>query len=385
MLDMSAALSLTGGVHQLPTEALGERNTVSDTYTDGPLLEATRKFDTVLWNDSSDLDELRQSISFGGVGATCNPVIAYTTISKHPEIWNDRIRTIAEENPTWSESQIGWQAVKDMSVEAAELLEPAFEASGGRDGRLSVQTDPRLHRDPKALADQAEEFHRLAKNIVVKIPATKTGLEAIEDATKRGVSCNVTVSFSVPQAVAAAEAIERGLEARKAAGEDIEGMGPVVTIMVGRLDDWLKHVVKRDGIFLDHSALEWAGIAAVKKAYKIFNERGFTSRVLVAAFRNVYQWAMVQGGDIVVSPPFAWQDRINNSDWKVRETMSEPVDEKYLTELRRIPDFNRAYDEDGMSPEEFATFGPAAKTLRQFLAADNDLDMLVRDIIVPAP
>lgn len=353
--------------------------------TPGPLLDATRAFDTVLWNDSSDLDELRQSIAFGGVGATCNPVIAYTTISKHPEIWNDRIRAIADANPTMSESEIGWQAVKDMSVEAAKLLEPAFEASNGRNGRLSVQTDPRLHRDAMALADQAEEFHNLAPNIVVKIPATKTGLEAIEEATARGVSINVTVSFSVPQAVKAAEAIEAGLERRKAAGHDVSKMGPVVTIMVGRLDDWLKSVVARDGIFIDASALDWAGIACVKKAYKIFTERAFTARVLVAAFRNVYQWSEFQGGDVVVSPPFKWQQVINNSDYEPVEKMSHPVDEHYLNELKRIPDFNRAYNEDGMSVEEFATFGPTAKTLRQFLGADNDLDMLVRDIIVPAP
>ncbi|WP_124054315.1 transaldolase family protein [Arcanobacterium ihumii] len=354
-------------------------------YTSGPLLDATRAFPTVLWNDSSDLNELQQSISFGAVGATCNPVIAYTTISKNRDVWTDRIRTIAESNPTWSESTIGWQAVKDMSVEAAKLLEDKFEESNGRNGRLSVQTDPRLHRDPQALADQAESFHNLAKNIVVKIPATKTGIEAIEMATERGVSVNVTVSFSVPQAVKAAEAIERGLEKRKAAGHDVSTMGPVVTIMVGRLDDWLKYVVARDKIFIDASALEWAGIAAVKKAYAIFQERNFSSRVLVAAFRNCYQWSEFQGGDVVVSPPFKWQQIVNDSDYEVRERMSVPVDEHYIEELRRIPDFVRAYEEDGMDVEEFDTFGPTARTLRQFLAADNDLDVLVRDILVPAP
>jgi len=53
-------------------------------YTPGPLLDAARNTPTALWNDSSDLDELRQSISYGGVGATCNPGIAYTPIKKHP-------------------------------------------------------------------------------------------------------------------------------------------------------------------------------------------------------------------------------------------------------------------------------------------------------------
>lgn len=355
------------------------------TYTPGPLLDAARTTPTALWNDSSDLDELTQSISFGGVGATCNPVIAYTTISKHLDIWTPRIEAIAEAHPTWGLADIGWQAVKDMSVEAATLLEPAFEEHKGRNGRLSVQTDPRFFRNAKALADQAEEFHHLAKNIVVKIPATKTGLEAIEDATTRGVSINVTVSFSVPQAVEAAEAIERGLKAREAAGHDVSEMGPVVTIMGGRLDDWLKHVVARDKIFLDPSALEWAGVACLKKAHHIFKERGLRSRVLSAAFRNVLQWSELVGGDLVVSPPFAWQKIIQDSDYQAVSKIDEPVSEYYIEQLRRIPDFVRAYEVDGMAIEEFEDFGPTRKTLRQFLQADADLDQLVADILVPAP
>lgn len=354
-------------------------------YTPGPLLTAAQNTPTALWNDSSDLNELRRSISFGGVGATCNPVIAYTCIKSELGQWAPRIKQIAAENPTWGESEIGWQAVKDLSVEAAALLKPIFDEHRGRNGRLSVQTDPRFHRDAKALADQAVEFDGLAENIVVKIPATKVGLEAIEDATYRGVSINVTVSFSVPQAVRAAEAIERGLDRRAAEGHDISQMGPVVTIMVGRLDDWLKHVVARDNIFIDPSALEWAGIAAMKKAYAIFQERGFRSRVLAAAFRNVYHWAALVGGDLVVSPPFKWQEIINASDYEAVSRIDEPVRQEYLDELNKIEDFRRAYDVDGMTVEEFEDFGPTRKTLRQFLQADADLDALVRDIIVPAP
>ena len=219
----------------------------------------------------------------------------------------------------------------------------------------------------------------------MKIPATRVGIAAIEDATYRGVSVNVTVSFSVAQAVRAAEAIERGLDRRAAEGHDISRMGPVVTVMVGRLDDWLKAVVARDGVFIDPSALEWAGIAAMKKAYAIFQERGFRSRVLAAAFRNVLQWSELVGGDLVVSPPFKWQQIINSSDYEVVERIDVPVRAEYLAELARLEDFRRAYDVDGLTVEEFETFGPTARTLRQFLAADADLDALVRDIIVPAP
>ena len=167
-------------------------------YTPGPLLDAARNTPTALWNDSSDPDELAQSISFGGVGATCNPTIAYTCINQRRDVWLPRIAELAKEMPHATESEIGWQVVRELSLEAAKLLEPIFDEHNGRNGRLSMQTDPRLARSAKALADQAEEFHNLAKNIIVKIPATSVGIEAIEEATYRGVSINVTVSFSVP-------------------------------------------------------------------------------------------------------------------------------------------------------------------------------------------
>ncbi|MDQ4138191.1 MAG: transaldolase [Actinomycetota bacterium] len=350
-----------------------------------PLLEATQTTPTTLWNDSADLDELRQSMGFGAVGATCNPVIALTALKRHPDVWVPRIRALAEEFPSATESELGWKAVEQLSREAAELLLPAFEAHRGRNGRLSVQTDPRLHRSKDALVAQALAFDRLGPNIIVKIPATRVGIEAMEEATARGISINATVSFSVPQAIAVAEAIERGLARREAEGHDVSAMGPVCTIMVGRLDDWLKHTVERDRILIDPGALEWAGVAAMKQAYRIYRERGYRPRLLSAAFRNHMHWSELQGGDLVVSPPFDWQLRINENDIRLGPRIDEPVPAAHLAALRALPDFRRAYDPDGMTPEEFEQFGATRRTLRQFLEATADLEAFVRDVTVPAP
>lgn len=354
-------------------------------------LRAAQDTKTSLWNDSADPRELSTSINeFGAVGATCNPVIALTCIKNDPETWIPRLRELAAEYPTAGESELGWKAVEELSIGAAKLLEPAFEASGGRNGRLSMQTDPRFHRDKNALVEQAVSFSALAKNIIVKIPATKLGIEAMEEAVFRGVSINATVSFTVPQAVAVGEALERGLARRAAAGDSVEApdkteFGNVVTIMGGRLDDWLKTVVKRDKILIDPGYLEWAGVAALKKAHHVFVERGFSSRVLSAGFRNYMQWSELVGGDLVVSPPFQWQVDINANNIPVENRIDVPVDPEVIAALRaKIPDFTRAYDVDGMQPDEFERFGATVTTLRQFLDADAQLDALVRDVIVPA-
>src|SRR5262249_26026712 len=166
-------------------------------------------------------------IDNGAVGATCNPVIAVTILKKHLADWRPRIDALLRELPGATEDRVGWMLVEEMSVQAAELLEPAFMEHRGRTGRLSIQTDPRFYRDTEAILENAMAFDRLAPNMIVKIPATRAGIPAIEEATHRGISVNATVCFTLPQCVAVAEAVERGLRRREAGGQDIDSMGPV--------------------------------------------------------------------------------------------------------------------------------------------------------------
>lgn len=351
-----------------------------------PLHEMTQTTATCLWNDSADPDELRQSIEQGGVGATCNPVIAHTVLKTRMAEWRPRIAALIRDMPRATEDHIGWAAVERLSVDAAALLLPAFAAHQGRNGRLSIQTDPRLYRDPDAIVEQARRFDGLAPNMIVKIPATSAGIPAIEAATALGISINATVSFTLPQCLAVAEAVERGLKRRESDGHDVSRMGPVCTIMVGRLDDWLKTVMDHDGITTDPGHLEWAGVAVFKKAYRMFRERGYRTRLLSAAFRNHMHWSELVGGDVVISPPWSWQQRFIASDVPVSSRIDTPVDPGIVEDLsRRFADFRRAYDETGLAPREFDDFAPTRRTLRQFLAACADLNQLVRDVMLPNP
>jgi transaldolase len=351
-----------------------------------PLHEMTQTTDTCLWNDSASLDELRFAIEHGAVGATCNPVIALAAVKAQMGEWRPRIEGLIRGMPGATEDEIGWAVVEQLSVDAAALLRPIFDAQRGRNGRLSIQTDPRFFRDADAICRQARRFDRLAPNMIVKIPATRAGIEAIETATADGISINATVSFTLPQCVAVAEAVERGLRRREAAGQDVSTMGPVCTIMVGRLDDWLKVVTDKEGICVDPGCLEWAGVAVFKKTYKLFRARGYRLRLLSAAFRNHMHWSELVGGDVVISPPSSWQKRFVASDIAVVPRMDTPVAEALVDQLyRRFPDFRRAYDENALAVEDFDSFAPTRRTLRQFLAAGAELNQLVRDVMLPNP
>src|SRR6202007_3332191 len=261
------------------------------------------------------------------------PVIVVGVLKKELSVWKDRIRALIDATPPATEGQISWQLVREVSVKAAALLKPVFDAQRGRNGRLSIQTDPRFYRDSQAILAQAEEFSRLAPNMIVKIPVTRAGIPAIEEATYRGISINATVCFTLPQCVAVAEAVERGLKRREREGLEIATMGPVCTIMVGRLDDWLKVVAEKENITIEPGHLEWAGVAVFKHTYEIFQERGYRIRLLSAAFRNHMHWSEFIGGDVVISPPYTWQVRFNASDVVVRPRIEEPVDSRIVNEL----------------------------------------------------
>jgi transaldolase len=248
---------------------------------------------------------------------------------------------------------------------------------------LSIQTDPRLYRDAKRIVQQAVHFSELAPNMIVKIPVTEAGVEAIEEATYRGISVNATVSFTLPQAIAVAEAVERGLTRREKEEKDISNMGPICTLMVGRLDDWLKVVMEKENIIANPEVVDWAGVAVMKKAYRIYNERGYRLRLLSAAFRHHRHWSEFIGGNVVISPPCLWQKRYNASDVTVENRMDKPVDPAIIAELaKKFVDFRRAYDEKGMKVEEFDGFGATVRTLRQFIQATSDLIARIRDFML---
>ena len=348
------------------------------------LHQMTQTTPTCLWNDSAAIGELTASIADGAVGATCNPVIVLEVLAKEMHLWRDRIVQLIQEMPAATERQIAWKLVEEISVKGAELLVPIFERYNGKNGRLSIQGDPHFYRDARAIVEQVVHFSELAPNMIVKIPVTQAGIPAIEEATWRGVSINATVCFTLPQCIAVAEALERGLTRRERAGKDISTMGPVCTIMVGRLDDLLKAVAEKQNITTDPGYLEWAGVAVFKKTYRIFRERGYRVRLLSAAFRNHMHWSEFIGGDVVISPPFRWQQRYNSSDVEVISRIDQPVDPKIVDELeRKFVDFRQAYSEDGLAIQEFDGFGATRRTLRQFIAACHDLEAQIRNFMIP--
>ena len=335
------------------------------------------------WNDSNDHVELQHAFDEGAVGATSNPVITFQSVKNHPDLWMPVIDEMILENQQASEDEILWMLIDSVGKKAAKILLPVYEKTNRQKGKLSLQVNPKYYRNADAMFEQGQYLASLAPNIAIKCPALPAGIKAMEMLTAAGITVNATVSFTVPQAVQVAEAIERGLSQAEKNNVDTKDVTPYVTIMVGRIDDHLKRVRDSKNINMDPEIINWASIAIFKNAYRIFKERNYRSKLLAAAFRCDLHWKEIVGGDIIISMPYEWWNKFNASDVDVRHKIDEPVDEKTISLLKEnFEDFNKAYDEKGMSENEFESFGASVHTMQTFLEGYDEFVALIRSRMI---
>jgi transaldolase len=213
----------------------------------------------------------------------------------------------------------------------------------------------------------AHRFHNWAPNIAVKLPVTLAGLDVLEECIAEGITITATVSFTVPQVIAVAERHRRGAERARQNG--IQPGKCFAVIMIGRLDDYLREVAHDNKSHASEMDIQHAGLAATKRAYALYQERGYEAKLLVAALRGAYHLTELAGGDLIMSIAPPWQETFTTKDFPREERIGRCVPADVIDRLRTIPEFVRAYEPDGMAEEEFVTYGATQKTLTQFCEA----------------
>lgn len=336
------------------------------------------------WNDSGVPGELGEAVALGAVGGTSNPVIVSQAVKAQPALCHPIIDRLAREHPNATEDELAWHVIHTLARDAAALLKPVYDATRGVKGFLSVQVSPKTYAQKDRMVEQATQLASLAPNIAIKAPATEVGIAAMEEMTARGIRVNATVSFTVPQAIAVAQAFERGLKRARAAGHAADAIQPYITLMIGRVDDHLKRVAEKEAIETTPGALDWAGIAVFKHAHRLFQQRGYPGILLAAAYRHEGHWSQIIGREVLQTIPYTWWTKFNTSMTTPALTLDRPVDGSILAELRaKFPDFIRAHDENGMNPRAFLGYGATVHTLNQFLGGYADLVAAVRARILP--
>ena len=339
---------------------------------DNKYLKWLSKTNGAWWNDSADSTEIENAIENGAVGCTTNPILVSQVLNQKRvllEKFQEEILSITD-----SDSRAE-KIVEIVTKDIARNFLYIYKQTNGEHGYVCAQVNPKYPGDADYMLDNALRLAEWAPNISVKLPVTAAGIEVIEECVARGISITATVSFTVPQVLAVDDACIRGLKRATANGCVPKPSNAV--IMVGRLDDYLRDVIHDGKYNIEESSIIWAGTAALKRAYSIFNERKTPTILMPAGMRGTYHTTELAGASIRYSIHPKIQGLLKKEKPAELEKINDPIPQKAMDELMTIREFVRAYEPEGMEPEEYITYGVTQKTLAQFVSAWNVIESFI--------
>ncbi|MFG3255569.1 transaldolase [Streptomyces sp. NPDC048172] len=205
------------------------------------------------------------------VGVTTNPSIFQKAISSG-DGYEQQLADLASRGVSVGEAirMITTADVRD----AADILRPVFDATGGKDGRVSIEVDPRLAHNTTATVAEARQLAWLVDrpNTLIKIPATRAGLPAITETIGKGISVNVTLIFSLERYREVMDAYMAGLEKAKALGLDLSEIHSVASFFVSRVDTEIDKRLAAVGTDQSEELKSKSGLANARLAYQAYEE-----------------------------------------------------------------------------------------------------------------
>ncbi len=309
---------------------------------------------TQFWINNPTRAEAAEAIDAGATGCTCNPSYCQKMID-HPEegayalaILDDAIKTSRDASE--AEATLQRKLVKAI----ADMFATLFEASKGHQGYVSIQGDPIREHDPNVIVQEARLNHEVAPNACIKVPTTRAGLMAMEPLIADGYAINATEIFGVAQAISLCELYARVTKH--------SSKRPIMYLshIAGIYDDFLRQYVEHEGIDISRDVLWQAGLAVARRVYQIIHERGYQVTFISGGARGLHHFTEMVGGDVMVTINWVGTaDRLLETDPPVVSRLFNPVPQKVIDELMdKLPDFRRGYLEDGLSLDEYESFGP---------------------------
>ena len=317
-------------------------------------------------NDSALTGDLDAALESSAIGCTSNPPLTYQALTTEPE----RYRAAMAEIPAFCKGddrvvQLLGVVVRNIS----RRLQGLYESSNGQFGYIRSQVQPAIGGDAAAMLRMGLWISTWGKNVMVKIPGTCSGIAVLEELAAAGIPTTPTVCVSIPQILAACEAHERGVKRAMAAGK--APAPSTAALVMGRLQDYLAALNEQRGTKLATSDLETAALAVTKRCYAIMQERGYRTLLMPAAFRAPRQVSELAGAvaHMTIHPKI--QEEIIAADAagtiQRRIAIDDPVDMDAVGRVARaLPEFQCAFDPQGLKPEEFDAYGATVMTLDGF-------------------
>ncbi len=326
------------------------------TITNSYFHRVARETPTQLWINSATQADLGLALAVGAVGNTANPSHPPRAIKADREIWYPVIDDILRSEPNLSDDEVADIMTQHIQARSVKMFQPMYEESNGKYGTVAIQGNPNTNNDLEQVVKSGITYSKLGENIIVKVVSTAVGMKALEELAARGINTIATNGFSVAQAIAMAEAYERGLKRTN------RNPKCYIVHIAGLFDEYLAELGERRNINVSPEHIHQAGVTVTRAIYRIFQERCFKCKVHPGGSRAPYHFTELVGGDLPITISIGQVRELLAENPPVVSRIDAETPPKVLAELEdKFLDFRRAYYPDGLTPDQFRDFGPCAK------------------------
>lgn len=322
--------------------------------------------DTRWCNDSAIRSDYMAAREYGAVGCTTNPPLSFEALTAETDFYAAGVRKAGS---VYSDRKKVLEYFRLIVPAIAGWFLPVYESSGGKTGYVRCQVEPGLSGNGEAMLAMGKTISAFGKNVMVKIPGSAAGVWVLEELAALGIPTTPTVCVTVSQLIAVAQAYERGCARARKAGLPVPAS--TAAFVMGRLQDYLVSLNAERGNPVSANDLETAALAAAKRCYRIFKKERYSQTIMPAAFRCARQVSELSGGVLEMTIHPRIQDLVIEADKsgtiKREKRIDAGVDEEAVDRvLKSFPEFRKAYEPDGMSVDEFDTYGAFVMTLDGF-------------------
>ena len=328
---------------------------------------------TKMWINNVTPEEAQMAIAAGAMGRTQNP--SYTWKMLNHETGEEHALALLDETlgESTDDNQVECILQRKLVKRVADEFMTVYERTNGAHGYVSIQGDPIHEEDPQVIIDEGRKNREMSPNIMIKIPATKAGLAAMETLIEENTPLNATEVMGLSQVIDVCEMYEKiTAKTRKK---------PVMyySLITGIYDEWLHKEVAVQGIEISPDILYQAGMVIAKKVYRFVHDRGYSLGFIGGGVRGLQHFTEMVGGDVCITMNWLGHaDKLLELDQPVVSRLFNPVQDHVLDELlTKVPAFRQAYMEDGLTVDQYEEYGPVEYFRDMFISAwENTLKLI---------
>lgn len=312
------------------------------------------------WINNPSEEEVLLALDQGSTNCTTNPAYCSKLFQSEKSYITNLIDEVIYREPNIEKAAV--EVYQLATKRLMKMFLPVYEASGGKEGFVTLQSDPRIDENFPLVAADVIHNRALGPNFMAKIPVINGGIDAINLCVELNIPICATEVFSIAQAVCICEAYEAAV---KRTGNN----PPIyVTHITGIYEEYLEKLVKREHIEIAPEVLKQAGLVIARKQYRLIKERGYGVTLLGGGARRMEHFTGIMGGDAHVTINWSTAHEIIESDEEFENHLDTAEDSIVVAELmKKLPDFVKAYEENGLEVKEFASFGPVQLFRNSFL------------------